>query len=148
MWEDSVTLTEMKYMRDFGLVHNDSDPDRYWRIVSYEYVSGSVAHVIPVRREYRILDVSDPKRFGYKGPEWRLTVVRVTELERMPVIDTWHAWPKSSESEELRRARIRYLRTTIHVNQAIGAQEPVWMEAANDNGLEDKVSTRRAANAA
>lgn len=117
-----MTLTPMR-----------EDRPRYAVTVSYERRSeatparvaaaaAAVDFVIAVRREYEW--VQDP------NGKWRWMCVRVTELRRPPGLKG-REWPRKidrpyEEPEWVRRARVRAMRKAIHVDPALGAQEPDW----------------------
>lgn len=109
------------FVREYGLVHNASNPERYVRLVRWEdrWVPMGDMEMrtrVPVAWEYRALD-------------GKLVPVAITEL----AIKNWPVtWPREAaahlESEEMRRLRIRMLRVAGHVDEAEGAVEPAWVE--------------------
>lgn len=120
------------FVREYGLVRNQSDSERFVRLVRWETrwskpdVEGyEECTVVPVARELTPIDVS---RYGEAARIVMVPTV-VTELRasgmRPPL------WPReagSAESEELRRARIRLLRQACHMDPVKGAAEPTWLE--------------------
>lgn len=121
--------------REYGLVPNQVDQPRFMRAKSYEAISDGVyvgtstpvlVQVVPVVREWALLDVSNPNSYGYKGADWRWVVVSITEERH------FHrpSWPNgvTSETEMVRRLRIRQIRQLIHVDPRKGAREPRWQE--------------------
>lgn len=124
------------FVREYGLVHNPGDSDRFVRLVKWVgrwskpdadgYESYSVT---PTVWEWSMLDVSNPRAVDYSGPVWGLVPIVITELpaRRGPSI-----WPSDAptETESMRRLRIMEVRRACHVNEAVGNREPAWVTAA------------------
>lgn len=118
------------FVREFGLIHNGSNPERFVRLVKWEGrwsaadVDGYESYSLhPTVWEWSVLDVRpahDPV------PQLRLAATAISELPMGRL--SLPPWPKdaTSESEELRRERIRVLRRASHVDVALGALEPQW----------------------
>ena len=105
----------MKTEREFGMVPNRSNPGRYIRLVQYErcMCDSSVVAVVAVRREFELLDISNPRGANYAGPVWSWECVHVEELRGFP--PSQHVRdPDHDEPEELRRQRILAIRLAIH----------------------------------
>lgn len=114
-----------KFDRVFGLVPNRMSPP----IVSVTYeVRGD--KLVDVVREWACLDISNPRAYGYRGPEWKWVVVVVTERPFQPSHSALRRWPVDapSETEDMRRERIRTIRRAVHVNPLKGQREPKWRE--------------------
>jgi hypothetical protein len=113
----------MKTEREFGMVPNRSNPDRYIRLVQYEQhidsdgpdVSdpGVGKRVTAVRREFELMDVSNPRGANYAGTVWSWECVHVEELRGFPPSPHVRD-PDHDEPEELRRQRILAIRLAIH----------------------------------
>src|SRR4051812_17125830 len=133
------------FNREYGLVHNPSDPERFVRLVKWErrwtpfqdaegpYESLSL---FPTVWDYTPLDVSNPRALDYSGPEIQLVPTAITSLEwtargGFPMRFTW---PREapSETEETRRMRIRELRRVCHVDEQVGMTEPTWIADRGD----------------
>lgn len=125
------------FVREYGLVHNPGDAERFVRLVKWEtrwLVSGDheglyeTLHMVPIVWEWGLLDVSNRQLLSYSGPEWRMVPTAITELPR----HQWgyRVWPNEAptENEELRRMRIKALRSACHVDPVKGAEEPEWLE--------------------
>lgn len=118
------------FVREYGLVHNDTNSERYTVMVRWETrwrdVGGGYEEyrLQPVLRECRPLDQRSPDG----RIERQLVPVVVTELslKRWPVL--WPSEAKFVESEALRRERIRAIRAACHVDATLGAAEPQWRE--------------------
>ena len=112
----------MKTEREFGMVPNRSNPGRYIRLVQYEQravsdATGVAAEypltMVAVRREFELLDISNPRGANYAGPVWSWECVHVEELRGFP--PSQHVRdPDHDEPEELRRQRILAIRLAIH----------------------------------
>lgn len=119
------------FEREYGLVHNDSDPERYVRLTkwSLKWTPGSDGYdscsAVPTVWEWTQLDVSNPRAYDYVGPVWKLVPTAITET---PVVRQVQ-WPREAagESESVRRMRIRALRLACHVDPELGAAEPAWI---------------------
>lgn len=123
----------MTFVREFGLVPNRGDAERFVRFVRWESrcVQYSDAEfeectLYPVRVERTILDVSSGH--GFSSQDWRLVTTGITEL---PLRNWGTVWPNDAptESETLRRERIRALRRACHVDELKGRREPAWLPA-------------------
>jgi hypothetical protein len=121
------------FVRDYGLVHNPGDSERYVRLVRWEgrwskpdAEGFETFTVTPLAREWTMLDVSNPRSPDYEGPVRKLVQTSVTELRFSAM--TRAQWPKDApaESEAMRRERIRAIRRAIHVDAVLGEREPVW----------------------
>lgn len=122
------------FNREYGLVHNPSDPDRYIRLVKWEghwstpdAAGVETYHSVPTVWEWTSLDVSNPRAYDHNGPVFKMVPTAITEL---PLRSLKHFWPNEApvESEELRRERIRALRRACHVDELLGWDEPQWQE--------------------
>jgi hypothetical protein len=131
----------MTFVREFGLVHNPSDSERFIRLVKWEGRWRPVANPVlgeggqweeftltPTVWELARLDVSNPRALNYSGPEWNMVPVVITEL---PMRHWRTTWPSEAptETESMRRLRIRELRRSCHVDETKGDAEPTWMPA-------------------
>lgn len=127
------------FTREYGLVPNQGDTERYVRLVKWEpgwHVTGpdtEEKHVLPTVWELTMLDVSNPRLYDYAGPVFKLVPTAITEL---PMRSLVHYWPSdaSTENEDLRRERIRTLRRACHVDELLGWDEPAWMPDVGPEG--------------
>lgn len=119
------------FTREFGLVPNRDDSERFVRLVRWEVRWKCIGSpdweektLMPVLWEYRLLERRDPAR----GISWHAVVpVVITELRlRQLSPPTWPREANHEESESLRRSRIRLLRKACHVDQDKGGVEPNW----------------------
>jgi hypothetical protein len=121
------------FVREFGLVPNRDDSERFVRLVRWEVRWRSIGSpdwedktLVPVAWEYRVLERRDPER----GISWHAAVpVVITELRMRQLAPP--VWPREAnheESETLRRSRIRLLRKACHVDADKGSAEPEWLE--------------------
>jgi hypothetical protein len=87
----------------------------------------------PTIWEWSYLDVSNPRRIEYSGPEFKWVPTAITSV---PWVGThWHGlsfgftWPREAptETEYARRDRIMVLRAATHVDLDKGEAEPEWM---------------------
>lgn len=109
------------FVREFGLVPNRDDSERFVRLVKWEVRwrlirdHMEMKHLVPVAWEFRVL--------AGVG----LVPVAITELRlRQLAAPTWPREANHEESESLRRSRIRLLRKACHVDQDKGNEEPNW----------------------
>lgn len=140
------------FNREFGLVYNPSDPERYVRLVRWEerWVPADDAMeartLVPIVWEWTLLDASRPRAY-HVGSAAGLMKLVPTAITEMSLADKpWPTvWPSDapSETEELRRGRIRELRRACHVDAELGEMEPKWMPEWN--GLVRAESVRAAA---
>lgn len=124
------------------LVENREDRERYSSLVSYEVAEPST---LPPRVQVRI--GANPAATGDfliavqrirqylvdPNGKRRYLVTRVSELRRVPG-SRGREWPRkidqeAPEPEALRRDRVRAMRKAIHVDHAVGAEEPDWERA-------------------
>jgi len=124
------------FNREYGLVHNPGDPERYVRLVRWEdrWVqmddTWEVRLRVPIVWEWTPLDVGNPRSLNYSGPVWRLVLTRITELP----MRSWPVrWPQDAptETELMRMERIRAVRAACHVDQERAAAEPDWKDTAS-----------------
>jgi hypothetical protein len=80
----------------------------------------------PTIWEWTYLDVSNPRRIEYSGPEFKWVPTAITEM-------SWAGtqapqWPREAptEIEFARRDRIRKLRKICHIDEDRGTAEPEW----------------------
>lgn len=115
--------------REYGLVHNPSDPPRFIRLCTYERTASFLVPVLETRER---LDVSNPRQYGYHGPEWKWVPTAVTELldkSGAGIFDI-PVWPREAptETEVMRRRRIQVIRRAVHVDPKRGEAQPRWVE--------------------
>jgi hypothetical protein len=146
------------FVREFGLVHNPGDAERFVRLVRWEGrwlpaddEGFEVRVMVPVLWEWSELDVSNPRTLSYDGPQWRMVPTAIVEqpIRRWPTV-----WPRDAptETETMRRMRIRALRAACHVDPVTAKAEPAWMPPTDAHevhklarALSDYVADERAA---
>jgi hypothetical protein len=78
----------------------------------------------PTIWEWTYLDVSNPKRIEYAGPEFRWTPTAISEgqFSQPP-------WPREAptETEDMRRGRIMVIRAACHLDHEKACVEPQWV---------------------
>lgn len=129
------------FEHEYGLVPNRSTPDKFVRLVRWEGAwSPSIDpeyetyNVVPVVVERTLLDVSNPRSLQYNGPEWRLVPTAVTEL----TLKHWPVhWPGEAptETETMRRERIRAARRMALLNDDRASVEPTWVDAPSSGSF-------------
>lgn len=145
----------MTFVREYGLVPNRGDSERFVKLVKWDQrwtpVPGTdqeELHLVPTVWEWGMLDVSNPRAHDYSGPVFKPVPVAITELlVGLPIHSTWPR-EASTEPEALRKARIRALRRACHIDEVVGAVEPAWVKSPGTPMMDNPVWDEKALAAA